>query len=172
VLRLYWRSAPRALLISRALPCEERLPTRSQCSIPIAEPTPEIRAETEDKVAALLARTTETRNQARELLTWLRHEFAVEKPGQELEDFARLTGDAFAAEVRKRRPKGALRLTPAAIGELTDTHARYAGPMQQRAAEIRALERRLSDLVNQAYRLTDDDIALIRRTAPPRMPCH
>ncbi|WP_281269160.1 hypothetical protein [Thiocapsa rosea] len=42
--------------------------------------------------------------------------------------------------------------------------------MQQRAAEIRALERRLSDLVNQAYRLSDDEIALIRRTAPPRMP--
>jgi hypothetical protein len=56
------------------------------------------------------------------------------------------------------------------IGELTDTHARYAGPMQQRAAEIRALERRLSDLVNQAYRLSEDDIDLIRRTAPPRMP--
>ena len=139
-------------------------------SLPIAEPTPEIRAETEDKVATLLARTTEARNQTRELLTWLRHEFAVEKPGQQLEDFARLTGDAFAAEVRKRRPKGAPRLTPAAIGELTDTHASYAGPMQQRAAEIRALEHRLSDLVNQAYRLSDDDIALIRRTAPPRMP--
>jgi hypothetical protein len=139
-------------------------------SLPIAEPTPEIRTEVEDKVAALLARTTETRNQTRELLNWLRHEFAVEKPGQQLEDVARLTGDAFIAEVRKRRPKGAPRLTPAVIGELTDTHARYAGPMQQRAAEIRALERRLSDLVNQAYRLSDDDIALIRRTAPPRMP--
>ncbi|WP_373510004.1 Eco57I restriction-modification methylase domain-containing protein [Thiocapsa sp.] len=139
-------------------------------SLPIAEPTPEIRAETEDKVATLLARTTEARNQTRELLTWLRHEFAVEKPGQQLEDFARLTGDAFAAEVRKRRPKGAPRLTPAAIGELTDTHGRYAAPMQQRAAEIRTLEHRLSDLVNQAYRLSDDDIALIRRTAPPRMP--
>ncbi|WP_296805887.1 hypothetical protein [Thiocapsa sp.] len=61
-------------------------------------------------------------------------------------------------------------LTPAAIGELTDTHARYASPMQQGAAEIRALERRLFDLVNQAYRLSEEDIALIRRTAPPRMP--
>ena len=42
--------------------------------------------------------------------------------------------------------------------------------MQQRAAEIRALERRLSGLVNQAYRLSEDEIDLIRRTAPPRMP--
>jgi hypothetical protein len=141
-------------------------------SLPIAEPTPEIRAETEDKVATLLARATESRDQTRELLTWLRHEFAVEKPGQQLEGFARLTGDAFAAEVRKRRPKGAPRLTPAAIGELTDTHARYTAPMQQRAAEIRTLERRLSDLVNQAYRLSEQHIALIRRTAPPRMPGH
>lgn len=139
-------------------------------SLPVAEPTPESRAETEDKVAALLTCTNDVRTQTRELLNWLRHEFAVEKPGQQLEDFARLTGDAFAAEVRKRRPKGAPRLTPAAIGELTDTHARYAAPMQQRAADIRVLEHRLSDLVNQAYRLSDEDIALIRRTAPPRMP--
>jgi hypothetical protein len=139
-------------------------------SLPIAEPTPEIRAEVEETVAELLARTTEARNQTRELLNWLRHELAVEKPGQQLEDVARLTGDAFAAEVRKRRPKGAPRLTPAMIGELTDTHARYAGPIQQRATEIRTLERRLSDRVNQAYRLSDDDIALIRRIAPPRMP--
>jgi hypothetical protein len=139
-------------------------------SPPIAEPIPEIRAEVEEKVAALLARTTETRNQTHELLNWLRHDFAVEKPGQQLEDVVCLTRDAFAAEVRKRRPKGAPRLSPAAIGELTDTHASYAGPMQQGAAEIRALERRLSDLVNQVYRLSDEDIALIRRTAPPRMP--
>ena len=36
--------------------------------------------------------------------------------------------------------------------------------------QLRALERRLSDLVIQAYRLDDADIDLLWRTAPPRMP--
>jgi hypothetical protein len=36
---------------------------------------------------------------------------------------------------------------------------------------MRVLERRLSDLVNQAYRLTEEEIALLWQTAPPRMPC-
>jgi hypothetical protein len=38
------------------------------------------------------------------------------------------------------------------------------------AAETLALERTLSDLVNQAYALTPAEIALMRQTAPPRMP--
>lgn len=64
------------------------------------------------------------------------------------------------------------RLSPATITELITTHAHYAQPMQRRAAEIRDLERQLSTLVNQAYRLTDEDIDLLWRTAPPRMPAH
>jgi hypothetical protein len=38
------------------------------------------------------------------------------------------------------------------------------------AADILALERELSDLVNAAYGLTPDEVALMWRTAPPRMP--
>ena len=32
------------------------------------------------------------------------------------------------------------------------------------------LERRLSDLVNEAYGLTPDEVDLMWKTAPPRMP--
>ena len=39
-----------------------------------------------------------------------------------------------------------------------------------RAARLRTLEHRIADLVNQAYGLADDDIDLLWRTAPPRMP--
>jgi hypothetical protein len=38
------------------------------------------------------------------------------------------------------------------------------------AAEALDLERRISDLVNAAYGLTPEEIALMWRTAPPRMP--
>jgi hypothetical protein len=43
-------------------------------------------------------------------------------------------------------------------------------PIQQRQAEALRLERRLADLVNQAYGLTPEDADLLWRTAPPRMP--
>ncbi len=42
-------------------------------------------------------------------------------------------------------------------------------PARALAAEALTLERTLSDLVNQAYALTPDEIALMRQTAPARM---
>jgi hypothetical protein len=139
-------------------------------SLPIAEPTPEIRTQAEARVAELLALSQVSQDRTRELLTWLRLELAVEAPGQRLASFADLTGDDFVAEVRKRRPKGAPRLTPKAIAELIQTHRNYAAPARERAARVRVVERELSDLVNRAYRLSDEEIDLLWRTAPPRMP--
>jgi hypothetical protein len=43
-------------------------------------------------------------------------------------------------------------------------------PARQAAADVLGLERKLSDLVNTAYGLTPDEVALMWRTAPPRMP--
>jgi hypothetical protein len=139
-------------------------------TLPIAEPSPEIRAEVEDLVASLLGLTHDSQDQTRELLSWLRLELDIEQPGQRLESFAALSGPDFAAEVRKRRPKGAARLTPRSIAELIATHDQYADRERERAARMHALERRVSDLVNLAYRLTDDEMELLWRTAPPRMP--
>jgi hypothetical protein len=77
---------------------------------------------------------------------------------------------ALGEEVRKRRPKAAGKLTPAALRTLRDGYAEQAAPVQQRQAEAQTLERRLADLVNQAYGLTPEVVELLRRTAPPRMP--
>ena len=41
--------------------------------------------------------------------------------------------------------------------------------LNSRREEMR-LEHRISDLVNQAYGLTPEDIDLMWKTAPPRMP--
>ena len=43
-------------------------------------------------------------------------------------------------------------------------------PLQTLAGEAAALEARVSDLVNAAYGLTPDEIALMWQTAPPRVP--
>jgi hypothetical protein len=104
------------------------------------------------------------------MLDWLRTEFGVEKPGQKLEDFASLGADAFVDEVRKRRPRSEGRLTPATLRDLRSGYTEIATPVREDRAEAAKLERRLSDLVNEAYGLTPQEVDLLWSTAPPRMP--
>ena len=54
--------------------------------------------------------------------------------------------------------------------ELKEEYADTLTPARDAAANIHALERKLSDLVNAAYGLTPEEVALMWRTAPPRMP--
>ena len=53
---------------------------------------------------------------------------------------------------------------------MRDEYTRTIAPARSLAAETLALERTLSDLVNQAYSLTPAEIELMWKTAPPRMP--
>jgi hypothetical protein len=104
------------------------------------------------------------------MLDWLHVEFGIEKPGQKLESFAALSGDDFMKEVKSRRPRSASRLTPAEVRLLKTTHEKYGRDVRQLQTTINQLETKLSDHVNQAYGLTDEEIAWLWKTAPPRMP--
>jgi hypothetical protein len=53
---------------------------------------------------------------------------------------------------------------------LCEERTRTFEPARARAVETLALERTLSDLVNQAYALTLAEIDLMWKTAPLRMP--
>jgi hypothetical protein len=138
--------------------------------LPIAPSTDEARAEAEAAVGRLVEITRAEQESRRDALDWLRVEYGVEKPGQKLSDFAALTGDEFVEEVRKRRPKGAGRLSPAGLKELRAGYTDLATPVREGRTEAAKLERRLSDLVNQAYGLTPEEVELLWSTAPPRMP--
>jgi hypothetical protein len=100
---------------------------------------------------------------------WVRLEFGVEKFSRSLSSPRQLSADAFAAAVRAALPQSR-RLSVAEIARLKAEHATTLGPAQAAATEAAALERRLSDLVNEAYQLTADDVRLMWQTAPPRMP--
>lgn len=139
-------------------------------TLPIAEPTPALRTEIEERAAEALELTGAAQTASRELLAWLRVEFDIDKPGQRLAEYQALSADEFAAEVRKRRPKGAARLSPKALADLAATHGQYSDPERARAVRLRTLEQRIAELVNRAYGLSADDIELLWRTAPPRMP--
>ena len=103
------------------------------------------------------------------MLNWLRLEFDVEKANQKLQDVAALDAQTLVAEVKKGRGKKKP-LSVAQLKALRDEHARSVTPLQALAAESRQLEGRIAELVNAAYGLTPDEVALLWQMAPPRMP--
>ena len=103
------------------------------------------------------------------MLDWLCLEFAIDRPSQKLQDVAHLDADALAAEVKKTRGRSKP-LSVADVKRLKTEPAASVVPLQTLASEAQTLETRVSDLVNAAYGLTPDEIALMWQTAPPRMP--
>jgi hypothetical protein len=80
-----------------------------------------------------------------------------------------LSSNEFIEQVRKAR--GARKpLSAAGVQAVREEYARTVQPMQAALREAERLEWRLSDLVNQAYGLTPEEIRLMWATAPPRMP--
>ena len=138
-------------------------------TLPIAPPTDEIRSQVEPIVTRLIEITQTNQESVREVLDWLRMEQSIEKLGNKLEDFASLDCDQFVQEIKKRKPKDT-GLNPKALKEVREVYNDYAPKIQTHRAEALSLEIQLSDLVNQAYGLTPEEIDLMWKTAPPRMP--
>lgn len=137
--------------------------------IPIAKPTPGIRKATESAVRRLLEITAGQQQTQRALLDWLRVEYAIEKPGNKLQAVTELDSDAWVGEVKRIRGHKQP-LTAAGVQALREEYTRSIEPARALARETLKLECLLSDLVNQAYGLTSEEIALMWQTAPPRMP--
>ena len=138
--------------------------------LPIPELPAEAELEATELVEALIAKEHADAKACAAFSAWLKDEFAVQKLGRKLPASHRLTTDDFVAEVKKRRPKGANRLTPSELADLRKEHEVLRAPLGARAQQAAGYERRLSDIVNQAFQLTPDEIDLARQTAPPRMP--
>lgn len=78
---------------------------------------------------------------------------------------------SFINEVRKRRDSSS-HLSPASLRALRETFNTYSSRIQAMEREILGLEQQITDMVNEAFSLTAEDIELMWRTAPPRMPIH
>ncbi|MEA5518089.1 Eco57I restriction-modification methylase domain-containing protein [Limnoraphis robusta] len=142
-------------------------------SLPIASPSDEIRSQVEPKVSRLIELTKINQENQSDVMDWLRSVFHIEKLGQKLEDFSNLSQQEFIDEISKRLPKakkGSKLLGVYEQKQIKEAYNEFAVPMQTRNREILQLEHQLSDLVNQAYELTPEDIDLMWKTAPPRMP--
>ena len=137
--------------------------------LPIAEPTEAIRSTIETDVEKLVSFTATQQKTQTDILDWLQVEHEIADPSTKLQSPIGLDSEALIAEVRKvrgqRKP-----LSLAGVRNLREEHLRTILPAQALAAEARGLEREVSDLVNQAYGLTPDEVRLMWQTAPPRMP--
>lgn len=100
---------------------------------------------------------------------WLKVEFELKNLKPALLAASLLGGEAFVATVRSVLPKKR-KLTAAQVAELNREYGATVDPARRIRAEVLAAERRLSDLVNQAYGLSEAEVDLMWRTAPPRMP--
>lgn len=137
--------------------------------LPIAEPTPAIRTAAETAVRRLIEITATQQQTQRTVLDWLRVEYGIEKPGNKLQSLANLDSDTFVAQVKRIRGKKRP-LTAPGLAALRAEYLRSIAPARTLAAEAAQLERTLSDLVNEAYGLTPEEVQLMWDTAPPRMP--
>lgn len=119
--------------------------------------------------ADLQEKSTRIAGMANAMRDWLTHQFGVLQLKNGLMSPDQLEFDAFLKAVRNNMAKGH-KLTAAEISVLRREYATTIEPSRQVRAEIFAMERKLSDLVNEAYGLTPEEVDLMWRTAPPRMP--
>lgn len=138
--------------------------------VPIADPGPVERDRVGKLVAEVVALAADTATTTIDLLHWLNREHGIDKPGLLLESPAKLSDETFHAELRKRRPKARGALKPAQSREIDEVWREFALPARQRLAKIDRLEAEIAGAVERAYGLTSEDVALMWRTAPPRMP--
>ena len=138
-------------------------------TLPIAQPTDSIRNKTETAVGRLVQIMQTQQATRQEILDWLRVQYEIAKPSMKLQAPIELDCDALVAEVKKARGKKKP-LSAAGVKALRDEHAHTIEPARNLAAEALKLEGEISNMVNQAYGLTPDDVALLWQTAPPRMP--
>jgi len=119
--------------------------------------------------SSLISKTKDQQQTVTAVKDWLRHEFGIEKIKGSLASPVSLGAGEFVDAVRASLARGR-KLTAADISELKREHSASIEPARVVRAEILALERQVSDLVNEAYGLTPEEVSLMWHTAPPRMP--
>ncbi len=138
-------------------------------TVPIPDPTDDSRIAAEGNVSRLVEIQDQNNRTISSVVDWLRIEFEVAKPTNNLLAPLLLNTDEFVQEVRKCRGRGKV-LSATGLRSLRDEYERTIEPAKELAREAMTIEWQLSDLVNAAYGLTPDEIDLMWKTAPPRMP--
>jgi hypothetical protein len=135
--------------------------------VPVAAafPSDEVRIE----IAQLRGEIAKIKSASAAIYDWLRHEFGFSKSIQTIDNAHLGDSEAFVATVYAALPKSR-KFSAAEIARLKQEYLDTLAPAREAASQVLATERKLSDVVNAAYGLTPEEVALMWRTAPPRMP--
>lgn len=136
---------------------------------PFAPVSPEDRNEAEERSAQLRIELDGVRRADVTIADWIAHTFDPKTIPPTLREASKLDSDGFVAAVRAALPKRQ-GLTPTQLRQLRDAFAESTEPARAARNELMAHERKLAAMVERAYGLTDEEVALMWRTAPPRMP--
>jgi len=136
---------------------------------PIPPCLPNDAQEAPEVSAALQTALGVIRKADKAMADWIDQTFQPKRLPPVLREPSKLDSDGFVAAVRSALPKRQ-GLTPTQLRQLREAFSETAEPARQARIELLAYERRLAAMVERAYGLTDEEIALMWRTAPPRMP--
>jgi hypothetical protein len=146
-----------------------RLKTDKMDTLPIATPS-RATMEAVSTITPALRKLVSERNQANALIIdWLNHSFGLKPDKCRTVDFTASEADGFVEVLRGALPKKH-KFTAAELAELKREYRTTLEPAHFARAQIFLLEQKLSDLVNHAYGLSTEEVDLLWRTAPPRMP--
>lgn len=136
---------------------------------PMAAPVTSDAAQIDDLISSLLLARSIIRNSDESLADWLGQFWDLRSVPTGLRQASLYNSDGFVAAIRAALPRRQS-LTPAQLRQLRDAFVDTAEPARAARGELLAHERALAAMVERAYGLTQEEVALMWRTAPPRMP--
>ncbi|MEQ1651810.1 MAG: hypothetical protein ABL897_04920, partial [Hyphomicrobium sp.] len=136
---------------------------------PLAAPLTTDSSQLDGITTELLSARSIIRENDSSLADWLGQFWDFRSLPTALRQASLLDSDGFIAAVRAALPRRQS-LTPTQLRQLRDAFADTAEPARAARRELLAHERALAAMVERAYGLTSEEVALMWRTAPPRMP--
>ncbi len=138
-------------------------------SVPIPMPSAEQRDQTEQAVAQSVALTRSIQLTKADVLDLLRVQYGIAAAGQRLADFEELGSEDFLREVTKRRDKQK-DFPTSALRELRTLFDKEVPGILVQRSKLLGLEKQIAEQVHAAYKLTAEELAVMKETQPPRMP--
>ncbi len=136
---------------------------------PVISPSKTTRSSIEERVNRLIKLAKSFAEKRALFLQWVTHETGIIKVPTALESPWQLHQEKFLVVLKKA---GLKHPSPTTLQHLTRTFENESSTLRANRTDALRLERELDELIMKVYKLTPDEIALLRQTAPPRSPLH
>jgi hypothetical protein len=134
---------------------------------PVVSPSKTTRSSIEERADRLIELAKSFAQKRSSFLQWVTHQTGIIKAPTALESPWQLPQKEFLAVLKKA---GLKHPSPATLQHLTRTFESESAALRANRTDAFHLERELDELILNLYKLTPDEIAILRQTAPPRSP--